>query len=257
MLELVLAGLPVSAFLAAIVISVFAGVVKGALGFAMPMVMISGFSSVMPVELALAGLALPTLVTNFSQAFRQGSAAAFASVRVYWRMLTALVVLLLFSAQMLVFLPHTVLLAILGGPIVAFAALQLMNIPLRVRVDRRRRAEWISGAVGGLYGGVSGVWGPPVMMYLISVDTGKRDMVRVLGVVFLVGAIALIAGHSASGVLNAQSVWFSAAMVVPGMIGLWLGYFIQDRLNADRFRRWTLIMLVVTGLNLLRQAAGL
>lgn len=82
-------------------------------------------------------------------------------------------------------------------------------------------------------------------------------MVRVLGVVFLVGAIALIAGHSASGVLNAQSVWFSAAMVAPGMIGLWVGYFIQDRLNADRFRRWTLIMLVVTGLNLLRQAAGL
>ncbi|MDD7972442.1 sulfite exporter TauE/SafE family protein [Roseinatronobacter alkalisoli] len=257
MLELLSAGLSPSVFLGAVAISLLAGLVKGALGFAMPMIMISGFSSIMPVELALAGLALPTLVTNISQAFRQGSAAAFASVRVYWRMLLALVVCLLISAQMLTFLPRAVLLAILGGPIVAFAVLQLLKVPLRVRVDRRRRAEWISGAVGGLYGGVSGVWGPPVMMYLISVDTGKRDMVRVLGVVFLVGAIALVVGHSASGVLNAQSIWFSTAMVVPGMIGLWLGYAIQDRLNADTFRRWTLIMLVVTGLNLLRQAAGL
>lgn len=156
MLDVVFAGLPLSAFLAAIAISLFAGLVKGALGFAMPMVMISGFSSIMPVELALAGLALPTLVTNISQAFRQGSAAAFASVKVYWRMLLALVVLLLISAQMLSFLPHAVLLAILGGPIVAFAVLQLMNIPLRVRVDRRRRAEWISGAVGGCMAGCRG-----------------------------------------------------------------------------------------------------
>jgi uncharacterized protein len=46
----------------------------------------------------------------------------------------------------------------------------------------------------------------------------------------------------------------SAAMVVPAGLGLWLGYQIQDRLDAARFRRWTLIFLILTGANLLRRA---
>lgn len=254
MLDLVMAGLTPEVFTAALVVAVFAGLVKGALGFAMPMIMISVYGSLMPIELALAGLILPTLVTNLSQALRQGWPAAFGSVRRYWRMLSVMVVCLLISAQFLTFVPKAALLAILGGPIVAYALLQLANVPLVLRVERQQRAEWVAGAIGGLYGGVSGVWGPPVMLYLLSVGTGKHDMVRILGVVFLIGAVTLVLGHSISGVLDARGWAFSAAMVAPSMLGLWLGYKIQDRLDADRFRRWTLILLVLTGLNLLRQA---
>lgn len=247
-------SLPILA--AAFAITFAAGLVKGALGFAMPMIMISGLSGFMPVELALAGLILPTLVTNLSQSLRQGLGAALASVRLYWRMLAALVVFLIIGAQGLGFLSGPSLLALLGGPIVAFALLQLSGIPLRLPVARRRRAEWISGVLGGLYGGMTGVWGPPVMVYLISVDTEKRDTVRILGVVFLIGAVALLAGHLISGVANAESLTFSALLVIPGMLGLWLGYAVQDRLDAARFRRWTLIIMVAMGLNLLRQALG-
>ncbi len=254
MLELVSAGLPGWALVAAMGVAFFAGAIKGALGFAMPMILISGLSSFMPVELALAGLMLPTLVTNLSQALRQGSLAAWGSVRRYWRMLSIMVVLLVLSAQFLTALPERALLVLLGGPIVAFAVLQLAGVALRLPVQRRRRAEWISGGVAGLYGGISGIWGPPVMVYLISVDTGKYDMVRVLGVVFLIGSVALIGGHLVSGVATATTLGFSALLVGPGMLGLWLGYFVQDRLDAAQFRCWTLIMLVLTGLNLLRQA---
>lgn len=257
MIEYLPTELSAPVLLAAFAITFFAGLVKGALGFAMPMIMISGLSSFMSVELALAGLILPTLTTNLSQSLRQGWPAAWHSVRYYWRMLFALVVFLMLSAQALGFLSGPVLLAILGGPIVLFALVQLAGVPLRLSVARKRRAEWTSGAIAGLYGGVSGVWGPPVMVYLISVDTGKHDMVRVLGVVFLIGAIALLGGHLISGVANAASLSFSALMIIPGMLGLWLGYRVQDHLDAARFRRWTLWVMVVMGLNLLRQAAGL
>ena len=94
------------------------------------------------------------------------------------------------------------------------------------------------------------------MAYLIALDTSKHDMVRILGVVFLVGAVAMVAGHAASGVLTAQSLAFSALLVVPAMLGLAIGYRIQDRLDAARFRRWTLVMMVFLGLNLLRRALG-
>lgn len=242
--------------LGAMLIAFAAGLVKGALGFALPMIMISGLGSLMPVELALAGLILPTLVTNLSQSLRQGLPAAWGSVLAHWRMLTALVLCLLASAQLVPFVSEPLLLAMLGGPICAFALSQLAGKTWVVPVARRRRGQWLSGAIGGLYGGLSGVWGPPVIAYLVAVDTAKRDMVRILGVVFLVGAVAMVAGHAASGILTARSVTFSALLVVPAVVGLVLGYRVQDRLDAARFRRWTLVMMVFLGLNLLRRALG-
>lgn len=254
-MELFAAGLSMGALALAMAIALFAGLVKGALGFAMPMIMISALSGFMPVELALAGLIMPTLVTNLSQAFRQGAAAALGSMRKFWRMITATVVFLIISAQAVPHISQTLMLGLLGAPIVAFATVQLLNVPLRIRLERRHRAEWALGVVSGLYGGISGVWGPPLLIYLLSVGTEMREMIRVQGVVFLIGAITLLGAHAQSGVLNERSLPFSVALVLPAMAGLMLGYLIQDRLDATRFRRWTLILLMLTGLNLLRRAA--
>ena len=55
-MDFLMAGLSPHAFWAALAITLFAGFVKGAVGFAMPMIMISAFSSFLPPEVALAGL---------------------------------------------------------------------------------------------------------------------------------------------------------------------------------------------------------
>ena len=68
------------------------------------------------------------------------------------------------------------------------------------------------------------------------------------------GAVVLLASHLQTGVLNAQTLPFSAALALPAMVGLLLGYRLGDRLDEARFRRWTHALLVVTGLNLIRQA---
>jgi hypothetical protein len=112
----------------------------------------------------------------------------------------------------------------------------------------------VAGAVGGLYGGISGVWGPPLIVYLLSVGTPKDEALRVQGVVFLIGAVVLLAAHLGSGVMNAATLPFSAALVVPAMAGMALGQRAGRRLDQARFRRWTQVLLVATGLNLVRSA---
>jgi len=67
-MELLTDLVPLSALLACLLVGLVAGVVKGMVGFAMPMIMISGMSSFISPELALAGLILPTLSTNGWQA---------------------------------------------------------------------------------------------------------------------------------------------------------------------------------------------
>ena len=58
--------------IAAFAISIIAGVIKGAVGFAMPLVMVSGLSSIMDPKLALSALIVPIVVANVWQTFRQG-----------------------------------------------------------------------------------------------------------------------------------------------------------------------------------------
>ena len=80
------------------------------------------------------------------------------------------------------------------------------------------------------------------------------EMVRVLGVIFMIGAVVLTGAHLGSGVLNATTLPFSAVLVIPAALGMWLGFKQQDRLDAERFRWWTLVVLMVIALNLVRRA---
>ena len=68
------------------------------------------------------------------------------------------------------------------------------------------------------------------------------------------GAVALTFAHLNSGLLNAQTLPLSAVVVIPALIGLWLGFLAHDRLDVAQFRRWTLVLLVLTGANLIRRA---
>jgi uncharacterized membrane protein YfcA len=249
-----MANLSTPAFAAAMVITLFAGFVKGAVGFAMPMIMMGAFSSFLPPELALAGLILPTFVTNLTQAFRQGLQPALATMRSYWRMLVATVVFIVVSAAFVHVIPHGLFLLLLGLPITVFAIAQLAGLHMALKLQHRARAEWILGAIGGLYGGLSGIWGPPLLVYLLSIGADKRETVRVQGVVFLIGAFVLLLAHVHSGVITLQTGAFSVALTVPAQVGQMAGTWVQDRLDQRRFRRWTQGLLVLTGLNLARLA---
>lgn len=238
--------------LAALGIALVAGVVKGMVGFAMPMILISGLSSFVAPELALAGLILPTVATNLVQALRHGPLAALRSVQRFAVFLLAGFVALLLSAQLVRLLPPDVMLLLIGGPVAVFALMQLGG--LRVRLAARSR--WLEiglGGFAGLVGGMSGVWGPPTVLYLTALGTEKTEQIRVQGVIYGLGALALLAAHLGSGVLRAETLPFSLALLPPAMAGMWLGGRIQDRIDQASFRKATLLVLTLAALNLVRR----
>ncbi len=252
-MDLVFNTLPPALLAFAVVVTLFAGFVKGAVGFALPMIMISGLGSFLPPEVALAALILPTVVANVWQALRDGIAAALASV---WRFRLYMVIVLIFiagSAQLVRVLPSWSLYLILGVPVTLFALAQLFGWQLTLKPEHQRRAEVIIGAFAGFVGGMSGVWGPPTVAYLTAIHTPKAEQMRVQGVVYGAGAVVLLAAHLQSGVLNSETAPLSVLLLVPAMIGMGLGIWVHDRLDQDRFRKATLAVLVIAGLNLIRR----
>ena len=238
----------------AVTVALVAGLVKGMVGFAMPMIMISGMSSFLSPELALAGLILPTFVTNALQAMRQGPRAAWESLKRFRLFLGVGLVFLLLSSQLVTVLSSKLLLALIGGPVTLFCLMQLLGWKPRLRNGPSARVEAALGAVAGFLGGVSGVWGPPFVAYLTAINTEKREQMRVQGVAYGLGAVSLTGAHMVSGVFNAQTAWFSAALLVPAVIAMWLGGKIHNRIDQVLFRKLTLLVLLIAGLNLLRRA---
>lgn len=244
---------PLSALMACLCVGVVAGVIKGMVGFAMPMIMISGMGSFVSPELALAGLILPTLATNGWQALRQGRRAAWATVVRFRSFLIVGFVALMISAQLVRVLPSDLMLLMIGVPIVLFAVTQLMGKALTLGDNPPRWIEVAIAGFAGLIGGISGVWGPPTVAYLTALNVEKKDHVRAQGVIYGLGALALFGAHVASGVINDRTLPFSALLVIPALAGMWIGFKVHDRIDQAAFRKATLVVLLVAGGNLVRR----
>ncbi len=241
------------AIIIAFLVMALAGFIKGAIGFALPMIVVSGIGTVMSAETAIAAMILPGLVTNFWQSIRNGLAEAIASLKKFWRLNLVLLVTIYFCAKLVVIVPEAFLFLTLGGGITFFGTLQIIGWRPRLQQRLRRVYELITALVAGFFGGLAGVWGPPILMYLMAMDTPKVEQIRVQGISFLLGSMVLTIAHLDSGVLNAVSLPFSMALVIPAMAGMFVGFYVQDRIDQQLFRRVTLFVLVIAGLNLLRR----
>jgi uncharacterized membrane protein YfcA len=243
-----------TAMVAAVVGVMFvAGLVKGAIGFALPLISVGLMGSFLPAHTAVALTIGPMIASNLLQSVREGPAEAWRTMVRFRVLLAVLFPTIVLCSQLLASMDDRTFFLLLGGGVSLFALSQLRG--WRPTFARRRpvQAEIAAGLVGGFFGGVAGIWGPPVTLYLLAVDLPKVEMIRALGVIFLLGAVALTGGQIVSGVLNPETGPLTVMAILPVVAGMAVGFAIQKRIDQDTFRKATLLALALTGLNLLRR----
>lgn len=253
MFNAVLDLMPLWAFLAACGVALVAGVVKGAIGFALPLILMSGMSLFLDPLIALGGLIVPALLSNVLQAFRHPIAEVKEAIRENWRFIAMVCVMILIVAQIVVYLPTQAFYLVLGLPVVGLSLVQLFGWRLRIPPGREHMAQWSIGGLAGVLGGITGSWGPATVLYLLALETPKQRQMLVQGVVYSLGAVTLVLGHLQSGVFYWATAIFSGLLMVPTLAGMAMGFWIGDRLDAERTRKIILIVLVIAGLNLIRR----
>jgi len=240
-------------FVFAFAVTLLGGFVKGAVGFAMPLIMISGMGILIAPDLVIAGIVIPIVISNGLQVARAGVGNAQAALKEHWRYVLIVCVMILVAAQFVRSIPSDVMFVVLGVPVVTLCFIQLVGWRPQITPRWRRPFEWTAGALSGVLGGLAGTWGPPTVLYLLALNTPRSSQMSVQGVIYGLGSVMLLLGHLQSGILNAQTWRFSAALVVPALIGMWLGFRLADRFDQERFRRVTLWVLIIAGINLIRR----
>lgn len=249
----ILTVLPLHLIVFACLVTLLGGFVKGAVGFAMPLIMISGMGILIEPRIVVAGIIFPILVSNGWQIARSGLGPAKAAVLEHWRYLLIVCVMILVSAQFLTVIPADVMFVVLGVPVVALCTVQLLGWTPVIWPRWRRPFEWGAGLAAGTLGGLAGTWGPPTVLYLLALQTPRARQMAVQGVIYGLGSVMLLLGHLQSGVLNSHTWQLSALLVVPAMIGMWGGFKLGDRFDQALFRKATLLVLIVAGVNLVRR----
>jgi uncharacterized membrane protein YfcA len=215
---------------------VLAGFVKGVIGMGLPTVAMGLLSVTMPPAQAAALLVLPSLVTNLWQIFGPGW---WALVR---RMATMLAGVCLGIAAGAGWLTgqgggSARVTAALGVALIAYALLGLLKVRLHVPAQHER---WLSPVVGlatGLVTAASGVFVIPAVPYLNALGLGKEDLVRALGISFLVSTIALALSLRSGGALEMGNAVGSLLALLPALLGMALGQWVRLRVQPEVFKK--------------------
>ncbi len=114
------------------------------------------------------------------------------------------------------------------------------------------RWSGVAGFLSGLMTGAYNVGGPPIVIYA-DVRRWTPDVTRSnLQGFFLLKGIVLVFTHMLSRNFT-QPVMSNYLMALPvALVGMVLGLYTYKYIDVDRFRQIVLIMLLITGLNILR-----
>lgn len=230
---------------------IVAGLVKGMIGFGLPLVALSILTQFLPKEWALALMILPVVFSNLFIGF-QGRLFV-PSLRRFWPVIVAVGGGILLGASSLGWLPQDGFLVLVGLVVIGFALAEQFHLVLPVPPRHERSVGVAAGLFGGLLGGISTAYGPPLIMYLTALRLPKVEFVAAIGTIWSFAALVLIVAFNRSGILDGERFWWSLAACVPVGFGLWIGSRLRDRIPQEPFRRVVRLALLVLGANLLRR----
>lgn len=229
-----------------------AGTVKGALGIGLPTVSVSMLAQFIEPRMAIAFLLLPALVSNTWQIYRGGR--IMRSARKLWPFVLVMAVIMFISSLFAAHASTRALIAGIGVMVVLWTLMSLVRTPPKVPDHLDRPLQVLMGAISGVIGGLTSMWSPPMVIYLLSTRCNKEDFVRFTGFIILCGTVPLTAGYIANGLMNKTLALASVLMIVPTLAGFVVGEYLRRFMGDRQFEKVLLVIFFFMGLNLIRRA---
>lgn len=227
------------------------GMVKGALGFGLPLATMAVLPLVVPVELALAinAVMLPfTNVTQFVQARRM------RETLIRFRYLIGGVVLgVPLGAGFVTAVDEDVLMVGLGLFVILFSTITAFKPRVMVPAAGGRAVGAGVGVIAGIVGALTAANGPIFVMYLVGLRVDRGLFLSALGLFFVVSGILITSSFWFVGMMDIQRLLLAVLCAPAAVAGMQLGGAVARRVSAERFQLLVLGVLCVLGVNLVLQ----
>lgn len=254
MLTQALLALPLAAQLGLAAVFVFGGVVKGVTGVGLPLMLVPLAAQFIPVPAAVALLSVPMVATNVTQAAEGGG--TLAVVKCMWPILFLLIIGTVIGVHLLMTIDRHLLSLTLGLAFLGLAVLLVVMPRVRLSPAAARWGGPVVGLGAGVLGGMSAMFGPPMIAYLIGLGTEPDSFVKQMAVFALTAAVTMLLSLGGSGSLSGIDLAVSAGAIIPIQLGMPLGRWLRHRIPAAVFRALVLAVLAASGIDLLRRALG-
>jgi uncharacterized protein len=240
----------------AMMIFFLAGIIKGVVGFGMPLFAISTLALMMPLTTAIAANLAPSFVTNIRQALRGPYLVSL--LKRLWPFLVPAIGLIWLGITIQVRINEAYPGLMVGLLALCFVALRAAKVTPHLSAALEKPVGMVVGAVNGLVAGVTGIFILPSGLYLEALDMKRDELVQALGLVFMLStaAIGIVFGFKA--LMTPDLVLLSLLCIPPGLIGLAIGERLRSRLSEEMFRKLFLAGIAILGVSLvLRNGATL
>jgi len=142
-------------------------------------------------------------------------------------------------------------LRIVVGPLAVIFALQALSGRSLSAAGRPAAAFGLT-ALSGFAGFVAHAGGPAMKSVLLAKGLKKSEFVGTNSIYFAAMNLLKAVGYGwIGGIYSWQAVQISLFLLPCIGIGIWLGYFLHDRISQALFQRVTQVLLLVAGLKLL------
>jgi len=224
---------------------------KGVFGLGLPLIGVPVMVAAIPFQTAIALFAVPTFTSNLQQAI--AGKRLMPNLRRFWPLLLVLTVTTPIAVQWLVTASQDTGLLVLGVVSVIFALVQLFPSHLVVHPHQEKWLAPLVGLASGVMSGISGVYGPPLIVYLVALRLPKEEFVAAISLMYFLGSVTLYSTLALHGVLTGPVLIASAlgAAVVAGMMVI--AGKLRHRIDEARYRKLILGLLIVLGLDMIRR----
>lgn len=230
----------------------FSGAVKGMVGVGFPVVAMSALTVFMDPVTAIGLVSIPVLATNAWQAFQANNHGA--AINRFWPLIAALAVGSWVGGLAVAQADTNFLLGAIGAIAVMFVLFSVLSPEFHISPGMERVFGPITGLGAGIMGGLTTVHGPPVMMYLLSLNLKKDDFVGTVGLIWFCGSIPMILAYVYKGVLGPVELGWSLLALIPSFAGLYLGQRVRGKINQKLFKNLLIAVLFIMGVNLIRRS---
>ena len=224
------------------------GLVKGTLGFGMPMVALPIIAFVLPATTAMILLCAPIILTNFLQIkFKQG-VSSYRFLPMFLSMILGLII----GARLILEININTITQIIALSIIFAALVNCFGIKINnINTKSEKTITIILGFGSGILGGLSTFYGPPMLAYLVAADLPKEKFVRTVSTMYFIGSFPLYGSLIYYGFATTQDLIISLGLLIPAFISQQIGTKIRDKINQKQFRICILATLIILGVSLL------